>query len=254
MYAEERQNAIAQLVADDGRASVTELARQFDVTTETVRRDLASLERLKIVRRVHGGAVPATMLSAAETAVTDREMSRRAQKRAIGAAAQQFLPAAGGSAIFDAGTTTAAAARHVTPRSFAAVTNSLPVAATLSAVPDVDIQLLGGRIRGITQAAVGPTTIDALRRIRVDIAFVGTNGVDLEFGLSTPDPDEAAVKSAIIDSAAYVVLLCDSSKFDQRSMVSFAGLDLIDAVVTDDGVTDADRAALTERGIEVVVA
>ena len=103
MYAEERQQTIAGLVADRGRVSVTALAEEFGVTTETVRRDLALLERAGMLRRVHGGAVPAGALAYVETALGERHGTRSEQKRKIAAAALDLLPGNDGSLLLDGG-------------------------------------------------------------------------------------------------------------------------------------------------------
>lgn len=157
--------------------------------------------------------------------------------------------------LFDAGTTTArVAARLPADRELVVVTNSVPIAARLATMPAINLHLLGGRVRGLTQAAVGEPVLRTLDTLRVDIAFMGTNGISVKHGLSTPDSDEAAVKRAMVVSASYVVVVADSSKIGHEDFVSFAPLDKVDAVITDDEISDADRAALTEHGVEVVVA
>src|SRR3954465_14504034 len=110
VYAEERQHAIASLVAERGRLAVAAVAEQFGVTTETVRRDLALLERAGLLRRVHGGAVPAGSLALAEPALGGRGAPRAEQKRKIAAAALDLLPGQDGSLLLDGGTTTGALA------------------------------------------------------------------------------------------------------------------------------------------------
>ena len=107
MYAEERRQAMSDLIAQRGRLSVNDLADAYRVTTETVRRDLSVLERAGIIRRVHGGAVPASALVALETAVSDRDLAQAEQKERIAKAALDQLPGPGGSILLDAGTTTA---------------------------------------------------------------------------------------------------------------------------------------------------
>lgn len=255
MYPEERQQAIAELVLSRGRASVTELAEAYAVTTETVRRDLAALDRAGLLCRVHGGAVPARALRAVESGVSERDGTRADHKDAIARAATEFVPLAGASVLFDAGTTTArVAALLPTDRELVVITNSVPIAARLASVDSVNLQLLGGRVRGLTQAAVGEQPLRVLDTLRVDIAFIGTNGITIAHGLSTPDSEEAAVKRAMVQCANYVVVVADSSKVGREEFVSFATIDLIDALVTDSEISDADRKALTERGVEVVVA
>ncbi|MGV9797631.1 DeoR/GlpR family DNA-binding transcription regulator [Mycobacterium sp. NPDC003449] len=255
MYAEERQQAIATLVMSRGRASVAELAQTYDVTTETVRRDLAVLDKAGVLRRVHGGAVPTSTLHLVEPGVGERETTHADQKDAIAAAAVDFFPLTGASVLLDAGTTTArVAAQLPTDRELTVVTNSVPIAARLATLPSVTLQLLGGRVRGLTQAAVGEPALRVLDALRVDVAFIGTNGITTRHGLSTPDSDEAAVKRAMVRAANYVVVTADSSKVGREDLVSFATIGSVDALVTDSGIGAADRGQLTEHGVEVVVA
>jgi len=255
MYAEERQQAIAELVMSRGRASVADLAQTYDVTTETVRRDLAALDRTGILRRVHGGAVPVGALHVVEPGVMERETTRADHKDAIARAALEFLPISGGSVLLDAGTTTGrVAAMLPTDRELVVVTNSVPIAARMAAMPTVSLQLLGGRVRGLTQAAVGEPALRLLDTLRVDVAFIGTNGISVEHGLSTPDSDEAAVKRAMVRAAGHVVVVADSSKVGREDLLSFAPIDLVDVLITDAELADADRAQLADRGVEVVIA
>jgi DeoR family transcriptional regulator, fructose operon transcriptional repressor len=255
MYPEERQQAIAALVMGRGRASVTELAQAYDVTTETVRRDLAVLDRAGVVRRVHGGAVPARALHVVEPGVGERDITRAEHKDAIAAAAAEFFPLSGGTVLLDAGTTTIRVAAHLPlDRELVVVTNSVPIAARLATVPTVSLQLLGGRVRGVTQAAVGDHALRVLDTLRVDIAFVGTNAISVAHGLSTPDSEEAAVKRAMVRAANYVVVAADSSKVGREDFVSFAPLSDVDTLITDPEIRPADRAELVEHGVEVICA
>ncbi|GAA4367073.1 DeoR/GlpR family DNA-binding transcription regulator [Nocardioides caricicola] len=255
MYAEERQQAIAQLVIERGRVSVNEIAAQFDVTTETVRRDLSAVERIGLVRRVHGGAVPASALAAIEAGLLERDQANTDAKDRIAEAALDLLPPADGTVLLDAGSTTGRLARQL-PRDLrlTVVTHAVPVAARLAGGPNVDLHLLPGRVRSTTQAAVGADTVIALERIRADVAFVGTNGLSVGHGLSTPDRDEASTKRAMVAAARRVVCLADSSKVGTESPIRFAELAEVDVVVTDAGIAAADRRDLERAGVQVVVA
>lgn len=255
MYPEERQQAIAARVIATGRASVTELAQAYDVTTETVRRDLAVLDRAGVVRRVHGGAVPTRALHLVEPSVDEREATRASHKQAIADAAAEFFPQSGSTVLFDAGTTTARLAGLLPPdRELLVVTNSVPIAARLAGLGSVSLQMLGGRVRGLTQACVGDQVVDTLQTLRVDVAFIGANGISTRHGLSTPDPDEAAVKRAMVACANFVVVVADSSKIGREEFASFAPLESLDALVTDSEISAEDRARLAGEGLEVVVA
>lgn len=255
MYPEERQQAIAATVMSQGRASVADLAQAYDVTTETVRRDLAVLDRAGLLRRVHGGAVPVRALHLVEPSVDERESTRAGHKHAIASAAAEFIPQSGATVLFDAGTTTARVAALLPPdRELLIVTNSVPIAARLAGLTSVSLQLLGGQVRGLTQATVGERAVGMLESLRVDIAFIGTNGISVRHGLSTPDPGEAAVKRAMVACANFVVVVADSSKIGREEFVSFAPIDRVDVLVTDSEITPEDRAELTKHGVDVVVA
>ncbi|WP_457004065.1 DeoR/GlpR family DNA-binding transcription regulator [Geodermatophilus sp. SYSU D00814] len=255
VYAEERQQAIATLVVEQGRIAVTAVADHFGVTTETVRRDLAVLERAGVLRRVHGGAVPAAALSLVETALAERHGTRAEAKRKIAAAALDLLPGPGGSVLLDGGSSTAALA-EVLPvdRNLFVATNSVPIAARLATVAGLTLHVLGGRVRGLTQCAVGETPVRALADLRADVAFLGTNGIAPGHGLTTPDEAEASVKRAMVRAGQRVVVLADSSKLGREQLVRFAALDDVDVVVTDGEADPAVVGRIEDAGVEVVVA
>jgi len=254
MYPEERQQAIALLVGQRGRLSVTATAEQFGVTTETVRRDLAVLERAGMLRRVHGGAVPVTAVALVELALGERTGRLSEQKAKIAAAALDYLPGTNGSIILDGGTTTAALAELLpTDRRLLIVTNAVPTAARLGNTPGISVHMLGGRIRGVTQCTVGEAAIRKLADLRVDVAFMGTNGITAT-GFSTPDEDEALVKRAMVSAGQRVVVLADSSKLHRETLVRFAKPEDVDVLITDSGADRDTLDALEEAGIEVILA
>jgi DeoR family fructose operon transcriptional repressor len=255
MYAEERQQAIARLVTQRGRVSVNQLAQEYDVTTETVRRDLSTLERLGLVRRVHGGVVPPSSLLLIEAGIRERDQVNTEVKERIAKAALERLPQAGGSILLDAGSTTMRLASLLpADHALTVVTHAVPIASRLAGLGHIDLRLLPGRVRRTTQAAVGADTVAALADLRVDVAFLGTNGLTVDFGLTTPDSDEAAVKRAIVAAGREVVALADASKLGVETANRFASVDELTVVVTDRAISSADRRALGRAGTEVVVA
>lgn len=254
MYAQERQQAIAELVMNRGSASVNDLADAFSVTTETVRRDLSALERMRVLRRVHGGAVPATSLSVIERGLDERDTISAREKERIALAARTQLPGSGGTVALDAGSTTARLTDFLAPDVHLTMfTHGVPIAARLAALPQIDLHLLPGRVRANTQAAVGAVTVQALERLRVDVAFLGANGVSPHHGASTPDPEEAAVKRALVLAARKVVLLADSTKFGLDAAMSFAALDEIDVIITDRRTDDLSERELNAAGVELII-
>ena len=255
MYAEERQQAMAHLISRRGRLSVVQLAEQFEVTTETVRRDLSTLDRMGLVRRVHGGAVPAGSLTVIESGIGERDQSNTQAKEAIANAAVSLLPPPDSVVVIDAGSTTARFAAAL-PRDhrLTVITHAVPVATRLAGLPQIELHLLPGKVRPTTHAAVGAETVAALADLRADVAFIATNGLTVGHGLTTPDSDEAASKRAMIACARKTVVLADSTKLGVETAVRFATLDSLDVLVTDSDVEPADRRALESAGIEVVVA
>jgi DeoR family transcriptional regulator, fructose operon transcriptional repressor len=208
-----------------------------------------------MLRRVHGGAVPVGAVTLVEPGLGERHGTRAEHKRKIAAAALDLLPAGDGSIILDGGSTTAALA-DVLPadRRLYAATNSVPIAARLSGTPGVTLHVLGGRVRGITQTAVGESTVRAVQDLRVDVVFLGTNGISAAHGFSTPDEAEAATKRAMARAAQRSVVLADSSKLGREHLVRFAAVPDVDVLVTD-AEADADAVAELEAlGLEVVVA
>lgn len=262
MFAEERQRRIADLVSEAGRVSVTDLAADFDITTETVRRDLAALERAGSLQRVHGGAVPCRPHSLEELTFDDREIHNLDEKTTIAQSALSLLDETM-SISLDGGTTCAAFARAIAheahdrrsagqaPRQLRVITNSLSVIDSLAGAPGVEIFVLPGRFRPVTRAMVGPQTIAAIDGHRVDLAVLGTNGLG-DDGVSTPDHDEAATKSAFVNSGRKVVVLADSAKFGAVSLVRFAALDQIDVLITDAVPGEPMSTHLENAEVEVV--
>ncbi len=251
MYPEERRQFIVDRARRSGRVGVSALATQLDVTPETVRRDLTELERQGIVRRVHGGAIPVERLRL-ETPVAERLGEMVEEKSRIAKAALDLVPD-GGTIALDAGTTTGAIAEALPGRAdLTVVTNGLPIATALVSRPGIEVLLAGGRVRSRTLATVGDTASRFIRSLTPDVTFVATNGVTLEDGLTTPDPDEAAVKRSYVEAGGRVVLVADHTKIGERHFVRFAALGQLDTFITDDGADEELVAAFHDAGVEVV--
>lgn len=252
MYAVERRQEIATLVEEQGRSDVGELASRFGVTPETIRRDLTELERRRFLRRVHGGAISIRRFPS-EPAVAEKAETMASEKAAIAGAAVGFVPEQG-SVLIDAGTSTLALARIFPERELTVFTHSIAVALELAGKQGLRLHVIGGRLRARTLANVDDWALRELATLRVDVAFVGTNGFSVERGLSTPDPAEAAVKRAICLASAQTIVLADHTKLGQETAVRFAAIDGFDVLVSDRGLPGADRRAFEDAGVEVVLA
>ncbi|MEU0085953.1 DeoR/GlpR family DNA-binding transcription regulator [Streptomyces sp. NPDC006274] len=251
MFAAERQQEIMRLARDSGRVDVLSLAEEFQVTAETVRRDLKALDRAGLVRRVHGGAIPVGHLDF-EPDLAERDAVAADEKERIARAALAELPG-DGSVILDAGTTAARLAAGLPVDSaLTVVTHALPVAARLADHPGIALHLVGGRVRHRTRAAVDAWALRAYAEIKADVVFLATNGFSLDGGLTTPDLAEAAVKRAVVGAARRVVLLADSAKFGQQHFARFGDLADVDLLITDTGLAPDDARAIEAQGTEVV--
>ncbi|WJK38846.1 DeoR/GlpR family DNA-binding transcription regulator [Solwaraspora sp. WMMA2056] len=251
MYAEERQQEIVRLARTEGRVDVTALAESLNVTAETIRRDLTTLERAGVLRRVHGGAIPVERIGF-EPALATRDAVLTTEKERIAKAALAELPVEG-AIILDAGSTTARLAAILpTDRELTVVVNSPTLATTLSVRNNLQVLLLGGRVRSRTMATVDDWALRPLADIYVDVAFIGTNGCSVERGLTTPDPAEAAVKRAMIGAARRSVLLADHTKIGNDYLARFGRLADIDLLITDTGLNEDLVAEVETAGPRVV--
>lgn len=251
MYAEERQQAILEAARADGRVDVVALAALHGVTTETVRRDLTVLERAGVIRRVHGGAIPVERLGF-EPALDTRDTVMTSEKERIAKAALAELPD-DGAVLLDAGSTTRRLAENIPgDRELTVVVNSPALATILAARPGLSVIMVGGRVRGRTLATVDDWGLRPLEHVHVDVAFMATNGLTAERGLTTPDPAEAAMKRAMIAAARRTVLLADHTKVGNDYLARFGSLDDVDLLVTDTGLDAAAAEELELQGLRIV--
>jgi DeoR family fructose operon transcriptional repressor len=251
LYAEERQQEIVRLARAEGRVDVASLADTLHVTAETIRRDLTMLERAGVLRRVHGGAIPVERIGF-EPALATRDSVLIDEKERIAKAALAEVPDEG-AIILDAGTTTARLAQALPiDRELTVVVNSPVIAALLGVRANLNVLLLGGRLRGRTLATVDDWALRPLADMYVDVAFLGTNGLSVERGLTTPDPAEAAVKRAMINAARRAVVLADHTKIGNDYLARFGTLADLDLLITDAGLDDDLVTEVEAAGLRVV--
>jgi DeoR/GlpR family transcriptional regulator of sugar metabolism len=249
MLPAKRKRAIVELVSERDGCSVEQLADQLEYSKATIRRDLRELEEEGLIERSHGGAVPVTTIGKEQT-YGQKEVQNLDVKRAIADRAVEEI-SEGQVVCFDAGTTTMQVATLASrDGSFLAVTNSPPLALEL-AWEDVSVKLTGGTLRPKTRSLVGPSAERFLERTHFDTLFLGTNAVDVEAGCTTPNEEEAEVKSRMVERAQHVVLVADGTKLGDRSFVQFAELSALDLFVTDATLTDEQRDAFESEGVRV---
>lgn len=249
----ERRSRIISLLAQQGKVKVNELSSEFGVSEVTIRRDLASLEKDGLIERTHGGAVFSTKsrfeLSFDQKASKNMEEKIRISKEALA------LIEDGDTIMLDSGTTTFQLAKRLkTKKNLTVVTNAINMAPELSAVPDLTLVILGGFFKPSTGATIGPMTIRNLQDMHVDKFFIGCNAITIKGGLMTADMNDAETRRAMINSAAQVIMLADSSKFGKLSFCSIAPADAIDVIITDSNLDSHTIDAFQKKGIKVILA
>lgn len=233
MYPEERRLYITTLIRSEGRLDAAAVADRLEVTGETVRKDLISLERQGVLQRTHGGAILVQKLGF-EPSTEIRALAMVEQKRRIATAALLELPEEG-AVFLDAGTTIEMVADFLPrDRSLMVVSNSLRSLQILATRTEHTVMSLGGRVRVGSMALIDAWAVRSLSDIRVDVAFIGANGVTAKHGLTTSDPTEAALKEQIFRSSQRSVVLADSSKLGAEYFHRFARISEVDVLITDD--------------------
>ena len=225
----ERHNRILALLQQNGSISVVQLAELFKVSEVTIRKDLSFLEQQKKLYSTHGSAILISAKAASLIAQDD-------------------------SIIIASGTTMAFLAREIKPVGhLTVITAAVPVTSILSQDTNVDVIQLGGITRSSSVSVVGPFAEQMLGNFNCSKLFVGVDGIDLEFGLTTTNMLEAALNRVMMNAAQKVIVLADSSKFGRRGFSKICDLEAVDRIITDNGIQPLYLDRLRERGIEVIV-
>ena len=248
-----RRADLAQYVREPAQATVAELAGIFQVSADTVRRDLDHLARHGVLTRTHGGAVPMEELATADTPLMNRRDTQREAKERIGRAAARLVEN-GETVIINGGTTALEAARALVGlRNLTIVTNNLLVPSEVPQDAVRDLYVLGGMCRIRSMVTIGPVGFTGTRGIRADVALIGVGGVS-ENGYSTSHLGEAQMMQQMIESASRVVILADASKFGRHAFVHICALEDSTALVTNAlPQPDLDQA-LREADVDIIVA
>jgi DeoR/GlpR family transcriptional regulator of sugar metabolism len=256
VFAEERQQLIARLIEEHGRARVTDLSQRFGVSSVTIRKDLAALEQAGRLVRTHGGAVAASRADA-ERAFDVRERLQRAEKEAIGREAAAMV-VDGESIALDASTTALALARHLKARGgwlhLTVITNGLRIAAELAGHPGITVAMPGGFVRWEALSVVGPLGEGLFDKVNIHKSFMGAAGFTLEAGLSDATEEEAQIKRLMVDRASQVIGLVDHTKWGRTAFATFCRTATLRAVVADALAPEAMGDAVRAAGIDLRLA
>jgi DeoR family transcriptional regulator, fructose operon transcriptional repressor len=241
MLAAERRIKILDLLKANQVITVSELCEHFETSEATIRRDLSLLDAEGKLERTHGGALFTENKTTIEDKVKSREAMAIHEKASIALVAFNLLEEHD-SIILDAGTTTLELAKLIgqSKLHLSVITNSTIAFKELSENPNLDMIMLGGKVRANTLATVGLAADEMLKRFHVDKVFLGTNGITLDAGLTTTDLDEAQIKRSMLSMAKQRIVLLDHSKFNKVYLNQIAPLSMVDVMITDP-YSDADQ-------------
>jgi DeoR family transcriptional regulator of aga operon len=252
MLIEERRQYIFALAKQHGRVLVEELSESLGISRITIRKDLDSLQSRGALQRTHGGALLPGSGALSDPSLQEKEGRRSQEKQRISAAAVNLVQE-GQCVLLDSGSTTTAIARALKRFSqLTVITNAVNIAAELSGT-HFEVLLTGGSLRKNSFSLVGPLAEDMLHDMHADILFLGVDGFDLEVGLTTPNVMESRVNRAMVKAASTVVAVCDSTKFNRRSLSKIVDATAIHHVITDSNLSKEMADALRSLNIKLTL-
>ena len=251
MAQETRHKQIIELVAERGFVTIDDMAQHFQVTPQTIRRDINQLDQEKLLQRYHGGAgIPSSTLN---TAYSDRKIQNLEEKTRIGEAIASKIPDHS-SMFINIGTTTETIAKALLKhRGLTIITNNLHVASILSSKEDFNVIIAGGAVRNRDGGIIGEATVDFVKQFKVDFAIIGISGIDDDGELLDFDYQEERVAQGIIENARQVFLAADHSKFGRNAMIRLGNISQASHLFT--GLTPPTNISniLVEHGVELTV-
>src|SRR6516165_11959800 len=248
MLPEPRRRRLMELISRQGYATLEELVRVLGVSESTIRRDLEVLDLAGSIKRTHGGAIYTGEVRSMP-AFEDRTETAAAEKRAIGLAAAALLED-GDTVLLDGGTTTLEVAQALVGRRVQVVTNSLPIAQLLASSQQTDLILIGGYVYPRTGVALGPLAIATMQSLRVRTAILGAGGIVAE-GIYNSNSLLVETERQMMLCGQDVMIVADRTKFGRLALARLCGLEDIDLVVSDSGLSGEHRGVLAAAGVAV---
>lgn len=243
----ERQKEIYDLIVQSGTVYVANLSRKFNVTKETIRRDLEALEKEKLIQRTHGGAV------LAQHTPLHRQISNLDVKISIAKEALQFIEEDDIIGL-DSSDYSLQLAKELDDREITVITNSIPITLELINKPNIRLITIGGYVNHKLSSFVGAMAEKSVDNYRLGKYFLSCSGFDLEFGVFENDEMEGQVKQQFIKNADEVILMADHNQFGKRSLTSLVGLKQLDKLVIDQGLSVNNLTLLKNKGLNVFLA
>jgi DeoR family transcriptional regulator of aga operon len=250
----ERRKSILSQINESGQVLVHELSNEFSVSEVTIRNDLEQLEKKNLLIRARGGAIKAERGVGIDYRLSEKDKLNSDEKARIGRRAAQLINEHD-TIILDSGTTTIEIAKNLSHlNDLTVISNAINIISQLIQLKNLNLIIPGGYLRKNSLSLVGPLAEKNLQNLYVDKVFIGVDGFDTKHGIYTPNIEEAYFNEIMIKIAKEVIVVCDSSKFQRRSLAYICGIDKIHSVVTDNGIPDEDRKRLEDAGITVLVA
>jgi DeoR family transcriptional regulator of aga operon len=251
MHKSARLNAILERLANGGTVDVSELADDLSASPATIRRDLAALERQRLLARTHGGAVAHAV--SYELPLSYKGIRHAEEKRRIASAAAATV-SEGMAVGLTGGTTATEVARALADRQqLTIVTNALNIASELGVRPNMKLIVTGGLARSQSYELSGPIAEASLVGLNLDVAFIGVDGVDAKAGCTTHQEVEAHTNGVMIEHSRHVVLVADSSKIGRVAFARICEAGAVDELITDRAADPAAVRALTDGGVHVTL-
>lgn len=245
-----RHKSILDIARRTGRVTVEDLALELDVTPQTIRKDLNELCDRTLLSRVHGGAIITSGVDNLEYEA--RRLLAKEEKLAIGAAAAALIPDQA-SLFINIGTTTEEVAKALhRHKDLLVITNNLNVVDQLYQNPSIEVVVVGGRVRAVDRAAVGPFAVDFIRNFKVDFAVIGASAIDEDGALLDFDIHEVQVSQTIIQNARQVILVADGNKVGRPAPVRIGHLSDVDVFVTDRITSSRLTSVCDKHAVRVV--
>ena len=250
---EKRHEMIMEELIKHGSVLVSDLVKLLDVSAVTIRKDLTELEKSDKLYRSHGKAVLINPYIN-NRSVNEKEKLSTDEKHAIGREAARLITR-NDSICIGSGTTVHALARNIVPiHKLTVVTASLPVSNILSEHENIDIVQLGGLLRHSSLSVVGEYASRILDQCSFSKLYLGVDGIDLEFGITTTEMREAALNQKMMAAAQKTIVLADSTKFGRRGFAKIADIEAIDLIITDAGISPKTVKKIEDLGIELIIA
>lgn len=246
----ERRQKIVLLTEEQGNVSVKQLADVFDISTVTIRNDLNELNKLGLIVRSRGGAVPSNRLTK-ELSIKEKHKENHQVKQLLGKVVAKLIND-GDAILLDSGTTTEEVAHCLAnKKNLTVMTNGLNIANELSRSDNCDVFITGGRLRKKSMSFYGAHAEEKLKYYNFNKVILGVDGIDIDRGISTHYEPEANFNRAMCESAEIVIVVTDSTKFGKRSLHSILKLESIDILVTDSGIPKVFIDELKRLNIDV---